>query len=375
MAADPSIPVLRALLTDGCARVPEAWGLVGPGRAGLWWRDGGTVVATPAFVRLAASLAVEGEAIAALLATDSRYRQSWLDLIAARLADLGRRGATTDLFSGIERLGPAARVIRPRLEHARLAPTPFTAVELATLGAPADQPAAVPALLRVIGATAALVEADQGQRAPSLPPVHSADPSLNWVPGRLLQAPDARPDSSDGFVLSGAISPIGEARMRAVLATPWLTLLAVLVFTAEAWAAERHGGVVLELPAGHLAEFAAPPRVEVVVTLDDGREVLCGSLGELCVRVVDALGMAIVPAGPVAEIDAALAPVIASLLRAGAWTWQALARPRYVISDAFSVDCYRGEGHRYINRAGDALSQAIRSVCVAWGRTRLEREA
>lgn len=375
MVADPSVPVLRALLTDGCARVPDGWGLAGPADAGLWWRAGGGVVATPALVRLAASLGVEGEAVAAMLSTDARFRVAWLDQVAARLADLGRRSATADLFAAIDRLGPAAVVLRPRLESARLAPTPFTAVELATLGAPADQPAALPALLRVIGSTAPLVEGRQGERAVSLPKVHPADPSQNWVPGRLLQAPGAHPESSDGFVLSGAISPIGDARMRAVLSTPWLTFLAVLVFTAEAWAAERHGGVVLELPPAHLAEFAAPLRVDVVVTLDDGREVLCGSLGELCLRVVDALGMAIVPAGTVAALDGALSPVIASLLRSGVWTWQALARPRYVISDGFSVDCYRREGHTYINRAGDALSQAIRSVCVAWGRSRAERAA
>ena len=375
MAADPSVPVLRALLTEGCARVPEAWALVGPTDVGLWWRSGGEVVATPALVRLAASLGVEGEVVAALLATEGRYRGAWLDQVAARLADLGRRNATADLFAGIEQLGPAAGAIRHRLERARLAPTPFLGIEIATLGAPADQPAALPALLRVIGATAPLVEGGQGQRAPSLPRVHAADPSQNWVPGRLLQAPHARPESSDGFVLAGAVPPIGEARMRTVLATPWLTLLAVLVFTAEAWAAERHGGVVLELPSAHLAAFAAPPRVDVVVTLDDGREVLCGSLGELCLRVIDALGMAIAPACATDVIDAALSPVIANLLHAGIWTWQALARPRYVISDSFSVDCYRGDGHRYINRAGDGLSQAIRSVAVAWGRSRLEREA
>jgi hypothetical protein len=142
---------------------------------------------------------------------------------------------------------------------------------------------------------------------------------------------------------------------------------------AEAWAAERHGGVHLELPAEHVAAFAAPPRVDVVVTLADGREVLCGSLGEFCTRVLDGLGMAIVPARSAAELDAAMAPVIAELLRAGVWAWQPDARPRYVIGAGYGFDCYRGEGHKYVYQRADGLSQALRSVCVAWARARRSR--
>lgn len=375
MIVEPSIPILRAMLASGTARVPEAWSLVGPAQAGLWWRAGSDAVATPELVRLAASLESENEAVGALLATEERYRAAWLGQVAARLTDLGGRAATAELIAAIERIGPAATALRPLLANARWTPTPFTAVELAALGAPADQPAALPSLLRIIGATAALVEGGQGRVAQVLPAVHALDPSVNWAPGRLLQAPTTQADVEAEYVLSGTTAPREAGRMRAVLATPWLTLLATVVFTAEAWAAERHGGLVLELPAAHLSDFASPSRVDVVVTLDDGREVVCGTLGELCVRVVDALGMAIVPAMRTDALDAALAPAVAWLLREGVWVWQPLARPRYAISDDFSVDCYRGEGHRYMNRAGDSLSQAVRSVAVAWARARLERAA
>jgi hypothetical protein len=158
--------------------------------------------------------------------------------------------------------------------------------------------------------------------------------------------------------------------MTWVLGTPWITFLAVLAFTAEAWAAERHGGVNIELPLPQISAFAAPPRLEVVVTLADGREVLCGSLGELCLRVLDALGMALVPGKDASALDGMLAPAVGELLRARVWNWQSVARPRYVISDDFSVDCYRKDGHRYIYRGADKLSQVMRSVCVAWARTR-----
>jgi len=161
-----------------------------------------------------------------------------------------------------------------------------------------------------------------------------------------------------------------QDRMHWVLHTPWLTLLAVLGFTAEAWAAERRGGVQLELPLAAVQTYGAPSRVDVVVTLPDGQEVLCGSLGELCIRAIDALAMAIVPPTTPAELDLSLTPVIAHLLREGVWTWKPDARPRYVISDDFSRSCYGGLGHRAIYLSGESLSETLRSVCVAWARSK-----
>ena len=158
--------------------------------------------------------------------------------------------------------------------------------------------------------------------------------------------------------------------MAWVLGSPWITFLAVLAFTAEAWSAERQGGVQIELPLAQVTHFAAPHRLDVVVTLVDGREVLCGSLGELCLRVLDALGMAMVPFQGADALDKALAGVIGELLRARVWIWQSVARPRYVISDDFSIDCYRGRGHRHIFRGADHLSQVMRSVCVSWAHAR-----
>lgn len=160
--------------------------------------------------------------------------------------------------------------------------------------------------------------------------------------------------------------------MTWVLGTPWVTLLAVLGFTAEAWAAERRGGVQLELPVSLVHAFDAPPRVDVVVTLPDGREVLCGSLGELCVRTLDAVGMAMTPHMPAAALDVALAPVVSAVLGAGIWRWLPNARPRYAISDRFSFDCYRGEGHRWIYLASEGLCAALRSVCTTWALGRLD---
>jgi hypothetical protein len=161
--------------------------------------------------------------------------------------------------------------------------------------------------------------------------------------------------------------------MAWVLETPWVVLLAVLAFTAEAWAAERMGGIQLELPLRHLQHFAQPPEVDVVVTLADDQEVLCGTLGELCLRALDGLGMALVPSIDAATLDDRIGDVIAELLRAGVWRFKPEARTHYLIGEAFGFDCYRGEGHLHIFLGADTLSQHLRGVAVAWARTRIEQ--
>lgn len=367
-----AVDALSALFTRGHARIPESWGLDGPARAGLWWRAAtGEVVATPALLRLAAPLSSDGERVGLLLATHSEIREHWLELEAARLADLGQRGDVAGLCQVISSLGGAANAVRSRLSSAKLAPTPYVPLELAVFGAPADQPAAAPGLLRVLSLTAPLREENQGSPATILEPVDPRNPEANWVAGRLIQGPG--PAAGGGSVLTGVVPPFQDSRMTWVLETPWLTLLAVLVFTAEAWAAERQGGLQLELAPQHIQHFARPPAVQVVVTLSDGREVLSGTLGELVIRSLDALGMALVPDLSVDALNQRLSSVISELLRAGVWVWKPEARSRYEIGESFGFDCYRGMGHRFIFLGAERLSQTLRSVAVAWARSRAER--
>ena len=261
------------------------------------------------------------------------------------------------------------KALRERLARVRLAPTGQGDVELAAFGASADQPMAALPLRRALASTAPLVEGGLAIPQGPLAALNDEDPAVSWCPGRLLQAPGAAPGTAGAFVLSGHLPECHGEAMPWVLGTPWVTLLAMLVFTAEAWAAERRGGVQIELPLAAVQTFGAPPRVDVVVTLPDGREVLCGSLGELCLRTVDALGMAVVPPPNVSQLDAALAPVVTALLRVGVWIWQPDARPRYAISDAFSRACY-GQAGTPLRVHGDHLFEALRSTAMAWARSR-----
>jgi hypothetical protein len=372
----PSIPTLGRLFAQGSARVLETWQIIGPANAGLWWRLGQDVVGAPRLLRLAEDVPADGERVGLLLALDPRFREPWLNVIAARLRELGLRGREEELCRQITALGAASVSLRDRVTTAAVKPSDHAALELALWGAPADQPAAAPALLRVLGQTASLVEGGQATPATPLPEVHRRDPGVNWVAGRLIQMPGTSGPSR--AVLAGRVKPCaaptdGPTRMAWVLETPWVNLLAVLAFTAEAWAAERQGGLQLELSDRMLEHFASPPRVDVAVTLKDGQEVLCGSLGELCLRVLDALGMAIVPFIDAAALDQRLGPVIGELLRAGVWRFEAEGRSRYQIGTTFGFDCYRGEGHQHIFLGAERLSQTIRSAAVAWAKSRVEQ--
>ena len=374
----PSFPALAELFHHGHTRVPDAWRITGPAMAGLWWcATDQEVVGTPLLLRRADEVESDGERVGLLLATEPRFRDRWLTVMALRLAEIGRRNDVADLCRQIDALGAAAAAVHDRVACDRIAPTPDAALELSLFGTPADQPAAAPCLLRVLGTTAALMEGGQGQETEALSPVDSSDPGVNWVAGRLLQMPGNQA-SGGSAVLPGAVRQCPDpadsaARMTWVLETPWVTLLAVLAFTVEAWAAERQGGLQLELPARLVQHFARPPEVDVVVTLADGQEILCGTLGELCLRALDALGMAVVPVIDTLALDRVLGTVVAELLRAGIWRFKPEGRTRYVIADGFGFDCYRGEGHRHIFLGAETLSQALRSVAVTWAKARAEQ--
>ncbi len=373
--AEPSLQNLSQLFEQGHARIPESWDLQGPQDTGLWWRSSNSeAIATPELIRLAQTLSSSQERVGLLLATERRFREPWLSLQSARLKGFGERHDWENLCKQITQLGAASPILKEKLPSASLKTTNHATLELGIFGAPADQPAAAPGLLRVLGATAAIIEGKQGKPASALDDVDPHNIEQNWVAGRLLQAPNTEATPHPA-VLSGRVEPCTEDSMRWVLETPWATLLGVLVFTMEAWASERKGGLQLELPEMYVQQYARPPQVQVVVTLADGQEILCGSLGAYCLRVLEALGMALVPSLNAEQLDQHLMDVIARLLQARIWTWKPEARTRYFIGESFGFDCYRGDGHKYIYLGADSLSQTLRSVAVSWAKERVEQSS
>jgi len=368
------------------------YALAEPIQLGLWSHDTSTgrITVRVGLVQLAARLPNIDETIAALFACQSDLRNAWVRIIAARLREAGKRRDAAQLCSAINLLDVASRRIREELLTASLQPTGHQPLEIALFGASAEQAVVWPKLLRVIGATAELVEGQRGHSLAALPTVEPLDPKRTWCNGRLLQLPVVGGSAPHDlkFVLNGNCGRLSDAErvdgdidsqavMRWVLFRPWITLLAQVAFVQEAWEAEQISGrLTLELAEDQLANPYQPSRVDVVVTTPDGDEMLCGTLADLVRRILARLDVSLL-ARPeeVALLDQSLAPVVHLLLEKKIWRFEPGAgggrRPGFVIDDEFSTSCYRAFGSKYFYRLGSVLTAAIRSTCEQWAREKL----
>lgn len=423
---------LEKLLTLGEVPAAEINPLNTAKALGLWTpsADNSRAVATSAAVKLLQALPSLPETIAAILSCEPDIRLAWGKIIAARLKELGQRRDTPELCEAINKLGQAASALLPLLPQSALTPTHYSDLERIIFEAPAEQAVATPKLLRVLGATAHLVEGKQGTPAESLPDIDPLNPSINWVRGRLLRLPrfgdgemerwgdgekapnpkSLRVDSLAGVrtpatkvqnpkssVLSGDWSELtpaeinpddteSQAIMRWVLYRPWAFLLAQIVFTQEAWAAERiSGNLSLELEESQLSQFHQPTQVLVVITTAAGEEVICGILAELLLRVLSQLGVslltptpspvaALLTKGGGAELNNRLAPVIKALLQHRVWSFNSgnsRQRSGYTIHPSFSDSCYQILGSKSFYRLGSPVTAAIRNTCDCWVSERL----
>lgn len=392
MSLTPAIlDALRQLLSTGEVNYSKLTDLAIGETLGLWIAsaDKQRAVATPALVRLLRVLPSLPEIMAAILSCQPEIRQAWQQVACARLQELGLQRDVRGLCDAVNTLGDSADALLKHLTEASLAPTPFTELERNVFEVPAEQAIAAPKIYRVLGATAPLIEGKQGKLSKPLPNVDLLNPSSNWLKGRLIELPQSQVDNSSVHnqpratsVLAGSwadytpseVDPGTElAAMYWVLARPWCFLLAQVVFTQEAWMAERVSGeLALELDPNNDELAFYPPRLDVVVTGADGAETLCGSLGELLLRVLQQLGVEIL-APKIDGLDAHLAPVIAALLQRQVWQYApgtAGYRPRYSIHPAFSDSCYRAVGSKYFNRLASSVTATIRSASEQWAKER-----
>ncbi len=368
-------------------------------------------------------LATDAELVMALLAQLPALREPWLRIAAARCLEAGQMADGESLLYAVSQLGPAAAWAESVLPTATLASTPTAALERDLLGAGAEQAVVLPALLRVLVTARRLVARSQSA-LPSLPTVDpsGALPSQNWVAGRMLALPQAAaheqfmlqgagerapapravapsstevgaplstqepaPDTGLGALPPGTGWPEGEARMRWLMANPWVFLLAMVVYAQDAWAAECRGGLLLELPDGQQPHV--PAAVDVLVQSTDGSELACGTLADLVLRTLAHLGMASFPVRPSPDaLNAQLAPLVSQLLARKVWRYVEApsgARGQYQIHPDFADDAYRTLGSRVIKRGAGPLWQAVRiqaeemraeALTKAGGLSRINRE-
>lgn len=296
MIAKIAIQALRQLVEMGEGESAPLAGFPQGRDFGLWTRssDGSRIVATPALVELLSRLPDTHEVIIALASCQPKLRTAWQSIIAARLHEMGQRRDAELLCAAITELDRAAEAVRKLLPQARLAATGFVELENQLFGCPAEQGPAFPKLLRAIGRTSPYVEGRVAPPVQPLPDINPLTPETNWIPNRLLRPPAETNSFTDGptSVLTGSLADLlaresdasdtsGTARLRWVLYRPWALLLAQVVFTQEAWAAEQNAGLFgLELADDQEAHFDAPARVNVVVARPTGEEIDCGSLGD-----------------------------------------------------------------------------------------------
>jgi hypothetical protein len=386
-----TLDAVKQLLTTGEVSHSKLADLPIGETLGLWTlsADQQRAVATPTLVRLLRILPTQSEVIGAILSCEPGIRQAWQQIACARLQELGQQRDGVGLCEAISTLGYCAETLLELLPQSKLDATSFTALERSVFEVPADQAIAAPKLYRVLGATAPLTEGNQGKSGTALPNVDRLNPAQNWLKGRLIQPPSPATEVSQPqkqwhttSILSGSWSdyapPESEERpelavMYWVLARPWCFLLAQIVFTQEAWAAERISGeLMLELDPSNVALAYRPPQVSVLISSAEGDEILCGSLGELLLRVLHQLGIDIL-ASQVDALDAQLAPVIEALIQQRVWQFSQGAggyRPHYTIHPAFSDTCYRAIGSKYFNRLASSVTATIRSTSEQWAKER-----
>ena len=387
-----TISAIQRLLASGETDAGMAKALTESTHLGLWHHDkvANRAVAATSLVKLATVLPNMLETVTAVFACEPGLRLAWLRIVAARLHEAGKRRDTAELCSAIDQLGVASRRVRQLLPDASLRPTGHQNVEIALFGATAEQAVIWPKLLRVLGATADLVEGGLGRPAAAIPTVEPLDPKRSWCSGRIMQLPVLNDANSTKviFVLAGSCAPLPKAErvaddspsqavMRWVLYRPWVMLLAQIAFTQEAWEAEQISGqLTLELAEDQMANPYGPNRVDVVVTTADGDEILCGTLGELLHHVLARLDVTLLARPEEAQrLDERLAPVIHLLLEQKVWRFEphgaGSRRPGYVIDDDFSTSCYRAFGSKYFYRGGSLLTGAIRLTCEQWAQAKL----
>jgi hypothetical protein len=369
---------LKALLVAGEVAGQSLRTLSAPRDAGLWLDGSTRLVATSQLVSLANVLPGYFETVPAIFSLVREQRATWLRVVLARIKEIGERNDVAGLCEAVTASGPLAAELVAGVTPS-LAPTPSGELERLVLPAAAHEAQAFPVLLRALAATASLGKAPAASSG-SISDVVWDDPSKTWQPGRLIRLPSVDDREPASAVLSGALDDsVGDGdSMRWVLRRPWAFLLSQMVFTKEAWEAERvSGSLAFELEQAHVALFQNPPRVDVVVTLPTGEEVRCGSLGEFVLQTLAQLGVTVLAHRVSATVlDDHLGSVIEALVRREVWRFDhgtGGRRPEYAIHPSFSDACYRALGSRAFYRLGSHITAAVRRVAETWARGRVAR--
>lgn len=388
--------LLLTLIQQGaCANHPE---LEVFQQFGLWLfsEDKKTLIASKILLKLRQSLNTDLDAVAAVLATLPELQTAWANIVAAQLNDVAARNDVQALSEQIINLGGGAGFVlsqsilsqeqSSKRTGSSLKPTDFTVLESFIFGQGAEQSASYPKLLRALSTAARLIDDSTKVKAEAneLSPIDEADVTSHWLAQRLIELPLISQDNvkshlTNGYHLTGLVqAPSVDLNDKAIIewlvANPWAYLLAQIIYTQDMWRSEQvSGGLALEVEHSQIKHFMNPNAIQVVVTTNTGYEVSCGSLAELILRVLDALGIHLLtPLKHLLQIEAlnaAISPVIGFMISAKVWQFiegSIQDIPQYKTHSSFARIPTSRLGTINFARPSKHITAAIREQAQSW---------
>ena len=276
---------------------------------------------TPELIQIHSALKEPNEWELILLALNTNIRKYWINLAIARCKEAQHMQDPMVLIQRIQALGEASDWLLHYADATtQLEATPLAKIERELLGCELHENVALPILLRILKFAYDLQATPKDEQVLyEMDQTHKAF-ETNWSAGRLIVLPKYRGYSRDRWALQITAQP-SEAYLDTLNTNPWLMLLALIVYTQDAWAAEHGAGFNLCLPQGQ-SQYAASD-VKVVAIGEEGDEVVIGTLADLILKVLTTVGITCYPYSPTSQnLAQTLAGLIKQALELQLWQYR-----------------------------------------------------
>lgn len=276
---------------------------------------------TPALIQSHSALSNSAEWHLTLLALDPKIRKYWVSLAIARCKEAQHMQDPMVLIQRIQALGEASNWLLEHVEaSAQLEATPLANLERELLGCELHENSALPILFRILKSAYDLQVTQADIQTLDEVDLTHKDFERNWSAGRLIVLGKHQGYARDRWALQIKVQQ-STAYLEVLNANPWLMLLALTVFTQDAWAAEHGAGFSLCLPQGQ-SHYAANG-VKVIAIGVEGDEVVIGTLADLILKVLTALEMVCYPHTPTSnDLSQTLAVWIKQALELKLWQYR-----------------------------------------------------
>lgn len=321
---------------------------------------------TKAMIQSHAALNNSAEWHLSLLALNPEIRKYWVALAIARCKEAQHIQDPLVLIQRIQTLGEASTWLLEHVEApVQLEATPLASLERELLGCELQENSAYPILFRILKVAYDLQATQTDLQKLDEVDVTHKKLERNWSVGRIIVLPKNQGYSRDRWALQ-IKSPQSTAYLDLLNANPWQMLLALTVFTQDAWAAEHGAGFNLCLPQGQ--NHYAANEVKVIAVGVEGDEVEIGTIADLILKVISTLGMICYPHTPtVNDLNQTLAALIKQALEIKLWQYRDGGMGelgQFSIHPALSDACYSLPLSPIFGRKSKYIQQVIKDSVV-----------